>query len=200
MIICIGPICIPVWGLLPFLLAILAQAKDAILVFFGFRKPQVVVVHHAPKKNLSENNNNNAMAARNDDDDAKKTKKDDDDFTSTTTTASESAFSVVEPHTTEEFDQALLLKSLAIVDFSATWCGPCKKVAPVFAEECQLRGDVMTFIKVDVDELDMVASRFKVSSLPCFVLLQDGKELARELGGGNEAVLRSFIHHHVMEE
>jgi thioredoxin 1 len=160
MIICIGPVCIPVYSLLPFLFALLLRAKDYLLELFGLRpagaKPAASV---APARESLQPNRANKL---------------------------------VEPSTREAFLAALQSKPVAFVDFGATWCGPCKRIAPVFAEECLLHGGAATFIKVDVDELDGVAAQYKVSGVPAFIVFKDGVEVDRQVGA-DEANLRALI-------
>jgi thioredoxin 1 len=62
---------------------------------------------------------------------------------------------------------------LVIIDFFATWCGPCKKIAPVY-EELAKKYDTVTFLKVDVDESQEIASQFDISAMPTFVFLKNG--------------------------
>ncbi len=61
---------------------------------------------------------------------------------------------------------------LVVIDFYATWCGPCKRIAPVFVE---LEGHYPTFkfLKVDVDEADELSREYGIQSLPTFVFLKN---------------------------
>jgi len=69
-----------------------------------------------------------------------------------------------------------------MVDFYADWCGPCKMMAPVFAQFAkQQRGQALV-AKVDTDRNPGVASRFAIRSIPTIALLKDGKEVARQVG------------------
>lgn len=68
-----------------------------------------------------------------------------------------------------------------VIDFFATWCGPCKRIAPAFeklAESLQ----TIVFLKVDVDEAPELVNQFDVSVMPTFVFLKDGKEIKRVEG------------------
>ena len=60
-----------------------------------------------------------------------------------------------------------------VIDFFATWCGPCKKIAPMY-EELSKRYTSITFLKVDVDESAEITSQFDISAMPTFVFLQNG--------------------------
>ncbi len=74
------------------------------------------------------------------------------------------------------------------MDFFATWCGPCKRIAPAF-EELAKKFSNVTFLKVDVDDSDDIAAKFNVNSLPTFVFLKNGVEAHRIEG----ADLRGLI-------
>ena len=80
---------------------------------------------------------------------------------------------------------------VVVIDFSATWCGPCQKIAPVFSK---LAADVPSalFVKVDVDEIQEASQHFGVSALPTFIVLKDGTELTR-FSGANEPALRKAL-------
>lgn len=72
---------------------------------------------------------------------------------------------------------------VAIVDFWAPWCGPCKALHPVFQQLAdQHAGSGVRFVRVNVDHSPGVAAGFNVLSIPTLVLLSDGAELAREIG------------------
>ena len=69
-----------------------------------------------------------------------------------------------------------------IIDFFATWCGPCKMLAPVFQELAKDMDGTAKFVKVDVDNTQDIAARFQVSSIPTVAILKDGKEVDRIIG------------------
>ncbi|TYJ17038.1 hypothetical protein E1A91_A09G023800v1 [Gossypium mustelinum] len=70
---------------------------------------------------------------------------------------------------------------LMVIDFSASWCGPCKFMEPVLNEMAAKFTDV-DFVKLDVDELPDVAQEFGVQAMPTFVLVKQGKEVDRVVG------------------
>ncbi|TYH01054.1 hypothetical protein ES288_A09G026800v1 [Gossypium darwinii] len=70
---------------------------------------------------------------------------------------------------------------LMVIDFSASWCGPCKFMEPVLNEMAAKFTDV-DFVKLDVDGLPDVAQEFGVQAMPTFVLVKQGKEVDRVVG------------------
>ncbi|KAJ5223520.1 Thioredoxin [Penicillium chermesinum] len=73
--------------------------------------------------------------------------------------------------------KALVSSGPAVIDFYATWCGPCKAVAPKVGELSEKYQNVR-FIQVDVDKMRGVAQQFGVTAMPTFVFLKDGQEVA----------------------
>ncbi|KAL2330033.1 hypothetical protein Fmac_017614 [Flemingia macrophylla] len=70
---------------------------------------------------------------------------------------------------------------LVVIDFSASWCGPCKFIEPAIHAMSQSFTDV-DFVNIDVDELTDVAGEYEVQAMPTFVLLKKGKEIDRVVG------------------
>tara|TARA_R110002020_G_scaffold90325_2_gene219866 strand:+ start:88 stop:399 length:312 start_codon:yes stop_codon:yes gene_type:complete len=73
-------------------------------------------------------------------------------------------------------DQAVL------VDFFATWCGPCKMMQPILEDTAKQLGDKVKILKVDIDKNQLAASKFQVRGVPTLILFQKGKILWRESG------------------
>ena len=69
-----------------------------------------------------------------------------------------------------------------LVDFWATWCGPCKMVAPVLEEIAKEQGDKLRIAKLDVDANPITAGRFGVRSIPTMILFKNGRETQRLVG------------------
>ncbi|GER40397.1 thioredoxin [Striga asiatica] len=85
-------------------------------------------------------------------------------------------------------------KKLIVVDFTASWCGPCRFIAPFFAELAKKFPNV-TFLKVDVDELKSVAQDWAVEAMPTFIFLKEGKILDRVLGAKKEELQQTIAKH-----
>ncbi len=79
--------------------------------------------------------------------------------------------------TAHDFFTAINQPFYSVVNFSATWCGPCKAFAPFFAEVAKTNAGVVDFFKVDIDEpaLQQVVQDADISSVPTFILYKDGK-------------------------
>ena len=85
--------------------------------------------------------------------------------------------------TSENFEKALqAAPGVAVVDFFATWCGPCKMLSPVLHELAEEKSGTLKVGKVNVDEQMELAMRFQVSSIPMLVVFKDGKAVAKSVG------------------
>ena len=80
----------------------------------------------------------------------------------------------------DNFDEIKSSK-IAVADFSATWCGPCKMIAPIVEEIAQEREDIAVG-KINVDQDPELARHFGVMSIPTVVFLKGGREIARKVG------------------
>ncbi len=74
-----------------------------------------------------------------------------------------------------------------IIDFFAEWCGPCRGIAPFFSDLSEMYKNVV-FAKVDVDNAEDVANFARVSSLPTFILVKNGAEVARFTGASKPSL------------
>ena len=92
-------------------------------------------------------------------------------------------------HYEKDFNK--LIEEAAIVDFYATWCGPCKMFGPVF-EETSKEVD-MNFIKLDVDKASEIAREYGVMTIPTIILFEKGQEVKRHTGFMSKAELLNFI-------
>ena len=86
-------------------------------------------------------------------------------------------------------------KGLVVVDFFATWCGPCQILGPIMEGVADELADVKVF-KVDVDENESTAREFGVMSIPTIVILKDGAEIDRHVGLMNHDSLVDWVKSH----
>ncbi|WP_418743402.1 thioredoxin [Dialister invisus] len=88
-----------------------------------------------------------------------------------------------EIHSAADFEKEIINhKGYALVDFWATWCQPCRMMAPVLESAEQQLGDKINFVKIDVDEQQQLAAEFDIMSIPTLVVFKDGKPVKRMSG------------------
>ena len=93
--------------------------------------------------------------------------------------------------TTEEFDALLKGEKPVLVDFFATWCGPCKMFAPTF-DEFAGEHDEIACVKVDVDQCGDLARRFGIMSIPTIILIKNGEAVKKNVGTLDYEELEEF--------
>lgn len=95
--------------------------------------------------------------------------------------------------TADSFEQEVLkANGLVFVDFWATWCGPCQMMTPVVDELAEERSDVK-FAKVNVDEQMELARKYRVMSIPTFLVYRDGEVVGRSMGGQTKEELAELL-------
>ena len=97
-------------------------------------------------------------------------------------------------HTIEQNNMQDALKAkVAVVDFSATWCGPCKMLAPIMEELSEEMAGQVEFYNADTDENMDLALANKVTSIPALFLLRDGQIVDRMIGFQSKQALKNWI-------
>ncbi len=93
----------------------------------------------------------------------------------------------------EKFDELLKGDKPVVCDFFATWCGPCKMLAPVMEEVSKDFGDKAVFVKVDIDENIDLAKRYGVMSIPQVFVFKNGEEAAKSVGYTSKSETKEFL-------
>ena len=92
-----------------------------------------------------------------------------------------------------KFKEIVQSETPTLVDFFATWCGPCKAMQPVLDQLKTDLGDAIRIIKIDIDKNQDVAEKFKVKGVPTFVLFKNGEILWRQSGGMSLQTLKDKV-------
>ena len=80
------------------------------------------------------------------------------------------------------FNTIIQSEKPVLVDFFATWCGPCQTLAPILKQVKDNLGDQISIIKIDVDKNQQLASQYQVRGVPTMIIFQNGKQLWRQSG------------------
>lgn len=85
-------------------------------------------------------------------------------------------------NSTQEFDDLIKQNKYVLVDFWATWCAPCRMVAPVIEKVAEQYSEKVIVAKVDVDEQQDLAIRYGIQTIPTIIFFKDGKLASKEIG------------------
>ena len=99
--------------------------------------------------------------------------------------------------TSADFDQVVAGDQPVLVDFWATWCGPCRMIAPVIEEIAEEFEGRAVVAKVDVDQEPGLAQRFGVMSIPTLVILKGGRVVEQAVGARGRADVAAMIRRHL---
>ncbi|MFE3847646.1 thioredoxin [Flavobacterium sp. LB3P45] len=91
------------------------------------------------------------------------------------------------------FDTIIKSDKPVLIDFFASWCGPCKMLGPILKEVKDSLGDRISIIKIDVDKNQQIASQYQVRGVPTMILFQNGKQLWRQSGVLNKEDIIKII-------
>ena len=93
----------------------------------------------------------------------------------------------------DNFNDIINGDNLTLVDFFATWCGPCQMQIPVLSELKKAIGDKVIILKIDVDKNEELATLYRVMSVPTLVLFKSGEAIWRESGYHDLNTLKTLI-------
>ncbi|MCR5248414.1 MAG: thioredoxin [Paludibacteraceae bacterium] len=97
----------------------------------------------------------------------------------------------------ENFNDIIKSNQLTLVDFFATWCGPCKMMHPILDQLKEEMGDNIRILKLDVDNNEEVSMQYSIQSVPTLMLFKNGEVLWRQSGAMSLKDLKSVISQHV---
>jgi thiol-disulfide isomerase/thioredoxin len=98
----------------------------------------------------------------------------------------------VDLHSKEEFEQCIEGSAVTAIQFTAGWCGPCKRIGPLYASLAeQYSGEGKVFARIDIDELSEVAVQKGVMSIPAFHVYRKG-DLAKKMQGADSKKLEAL--------
>ena len=93
----------------------------------------------------------------------------------------------------KEFNDIIKSKKVVLVDFFATWCGPCRMLAPIVEKISNEMPDKFDFYKVNVDEESSLAAQFGIMSIPTLLVFKNGEMVEQSVGVKGESQLKAML-------
>ena len=90
-------------------------------------------------------------------------------------------------------EEGLKSEKSVLVDFWASWCGPCRMMAPVIDEIAEEMGETVKVCKINIDEEKNLAVKYNVMSIPTFIVLKNGKEVGRTIGVQDKSEITKML-------
>ena len=97
----------------------------------------------------------------------------------------------------ETFKQLIESELPVLVDFHATWCGPCKSMAPELTRFAQNNSGKLRVIKIDIDKSPATAQHYQIQGVPTLILFKSGKVLWRQSGAMSAQQINQFVSPHL---
>ncbi|MCM1348109.1 MAG: thioredoxin family protein [Firmicutes bacterium] len=94
-------------------------------------------------------------------------------------------------------DPAPTADKAAVIDFSAVWCGPCQEFKPIYHKVAADYASKATFYAADLDELKELGDKYKIQSIPCIVVLREGKEPVAQVGYMSAGEFKEFLDRYI---
>ncbi|ADX67746.1 MULTISPECIES: thioredoxin [Weeksella] len=94
------------------------------------------------------------------------------------------------------FNEIINSNEKVLVDFFATWCGPCQMMHPILEQLKEEVKDGVKIIKIDIDKNQALAARYRVQGVPTFILFRNGQQVWKESGARNKESLLQVIQQH----
>jgi len=99
----------------------------------------------------------------------------------------------IQKATSETFAEILKTDKPVLVDFHATWCGPCRMIAPFLDEIAEEMQEEAVIVKVDIDECPAIAQKYSVMSVPTLILFKQGEAVKQETGARPKNLIKAML-------
>ena len=93
----------------------------------------------------------------------------------------------------KNFEEVIKTDKPVLIDFWASWCGPCRMMSPVIDEISEEMGEKVKVCKINIDEEKNLAVKYNVMSIPTFIVLKEGKEVGRSIGVQDKSEIMKMI-------